>query len=424
MAKAPSQSTINLYAQTFQQVVDKVIGGPDKGKFQLANPFIDWYWSSPAPGYINSKAYDIIGQVPSWSAVGSSSPAELYLIYRAILVQGVRLVQTAEDAQALEEVETIIQSVQEGYQNNLQSRKAAWYSVYYANRPPGTPQPEYSEWNESSGWAQKLDKDRESIDRAVKTKMLLIEKQNFQYPLAVEDSELPTQSTKAKPGFAKCKSSEKSAETRWCANFFVNNGKNWVDKLIKDGGESLKIELSASKSSSAFKESWAGEAKELSDCFFAFSKYGIWHDMDLNKEDESVKVSIDIKAVTKVPVAPDSWYNASYLKYLAKKNQWNQPFTTERVFGSKDGLLPLVINGLVAGHQISFKISMSSETFQHYEKDFKESDGIRIGPFHLGGGEEGTSSDNWTKSTEGHSFSGESRSSYPFIIGFTLDTPV
>ena len=90
------------------------------------------------------------------------------------------------------------------------------------------------------------------------------------------------------------------------------------------------------------------------------------------------------------------------------------------MFG-KEGMIPLVVTGMIAGYQPSFEIKMSERAFQRYKSEFTTSNGIRIGPFQFGGSAGGgISSDMWTRNVGSNTFSGKSKAEYPFIMGFIV----
>lgn len=94
------------------------------------------------------------------------------------------------------------------------------------------------------------------------------------------------------------------------------------------------------------------------------------------------------------------------------------------MFG-KEGMIPLVVTGMIAGYKPSFEIKMSEKAFQRYKSQFTTSNGIRIGPFQFGGGlGGGVSSDKYTSDVGSNTFSGKSEAEYPFIMGFTVSEAV
>ena len=418
-----ANSTISLYGQTFQQILDKVLGGAKKD-FQLVYPFMDWTWPVPPAGFIDAKCYTVVGQMPSYSAIGNASyspgASTLYGAYKNMLLRCPRLTESADHRQQLIEAQNQINRAQTEYQNQDSAMKTAW-RMAMSDIPEGMPAPEFTEWEVKSGWAQTMEAAQAAVDKASQTKLSIVAQQNPAYKKAVKACELPESVNQMpmKDGFRLC---QIAGQKQMRPNYLVSNGEDWMAQLTRGGGNSVTIELDASTKSYALKESWAGGTASYGNCFFSIYARGSWHDMKLNEEDKSVKVTITIQAVTQVPVHPDVWFDGGYLRTLAREDSWNNPFTNETVFG-KEGILPLMITGLVAGYKIGFKITMSSSTFQRHVNDFKVSGGLRIGPFHIGGGGYQSHTDSWSKSTEGQSFSGESNAEYPFIIGFTVAKP-
>ena len=88
------------------------------------------------------------------------------------------------------------------------------------------------------------------------------------------------------------------------------------------------------------------------------------------------------------------------------------------MFG-KDGMIPLLVTGMIVGYKPSFEIKMSEKTFQRYKSEFTTCNGIRVGPFQFGGAG-GVSSDKWSSEVGNNTFSGKSKAEYPFIMGFIV----
>ena len=195
------------------------------------------------------------------------------------------------------------------------------------------------------------------------------------------------------------------------------------------GGKPLKLSLDGSENTSHMSQSWASEATDYGG-FFSIYVDGSWQELnDITQKDSDVKVNISIKAATQVPIVPDSWYNAGYLKVLASKGDWNQPYTTKGaehpVFG-KGGIMPLMITGLVAGYQIDFNISTSrhsTTSTDKYDTKLRAATGVRIGPFHAGASNYNSVVDTFDTTVDNCSFCGVSKATYPFIIGFTVASP-
>ena len=114
----------------------------------------------------------------------------------------------------------------------------------------------------------------------------------------------------------------------WKAAYTVANGEDWVTQIETGGGDRLSLALDASQSTHHMKESWAGGPFDYGFFFGAYAE-GKWQNMQLSECDSSVRVEINIEAVTQVPVHPGQWYNSGYLKVLASENRWSPPYTTK-----------------------------------------------------------------------------------------------
>ena len=412
----PDDGSVNLWDQTWAQVSD-AFGGQN---LQLVYPFVDWTWPQPKPGFINDKAYRVVGQVPKWSAVGKYSPldANLYSSYKTVLEKCPKPTTTPEQRQQLKDVQD---QINEAKATLASDRDAMMYAWAQAQRvPEGMPPPsDFDAWKQENGWTARLQVDELALQSAENIKAEIVKQQNGYYYEAIEAAAMPTKDEDHKEGFLKC---QVNGNVEWRAGF---QGQDLVTELTNGGGIPLTIHTDASKPSSSMKTSWAGGATDYGNSFFGIYMNSSWFDMKLTESDSSVQVDIQIKAVTQVPIRPGKWYDSGYLSFLAKRHEWNPPYTTkggERPVFGEGGMLPLMITELYAGYHVSFTITMSSETFKRHESNFKAARGIRIGPFHIGGGLT-TRDDSWIKTASGSKFSGESKATYPFIIGFIVAEP-
>ena len=415
----------NLWDQIWGQL-DKFIGGGRN--LQLVYPFIDWTWNVPPPGYIDSQVYNLVNQMPEWSAIGKYSPSATGL-YQAYINMLPTCVNTAvphpAQQQQIKEVENQLNAAQ----TTLTSNISAMYSAFAQAQkvPQGVPPPQYAEWYKSSGWEARINSSKKNVDRLTVILADIVDQQlNPGYENAIKAATMPTEQFVRKPGFAKCSI---NGNDDWRANYILSNGQDWVNQLTQGGGTPLNLSLDASENSNHMSQSLANGATDHG-AFFGIFVNGSWQELNMTQKDSGVKVNINIKAVTQVPIVPDSWYDAGYLKVLASKGHWNQPYATKGgahpVFG-KGGVMPLMITGLVAGYQIGFDIhSMSCSTtlFPEYESQLHATTGVRIGPFQIGSSNYSiNSADKLHKTVRNGSFSGYSKATYPSIIGFTVASP-
>lgn len=279
---------------------------------------------------------------------------------------------------------------------------------------PGIPPPSYGTWLLTSGWEKRLNTDSVAIDQLALNKAEIVA--DPYYKEVMEACALPTEVRSVKPGFIK---SDVNSIEVWRPNYILHKGKDWIDQLTNDHGtiSPLKICLDASKKMSDMKSSWSGGSIDCSNSFFSLFSQGLWQDMYMLDSDKSIKVDINIKTVSRISVCPDKWFRSEYIRILADESSG----VHKPIFG-KGGQMPLMVAGVIAGCHVSFKLTMSSSMFDCYKSDFMASSGIRIGPFHIGGGYH-TAANSWVKKIGSTSFSGESKSNSPFIFGLIVSEP-
>ena len=326
-----SKTAMNLFGQTYEEI-SKVFGGSDT-KFQLAYPFIDWTWPTPKSGFIDPTAYTYVSRIPQWSAIGESyrpTATDLHSVYRSMLLEAPRLTISPEKQQRLKDADEYITKCQNKKLENERAAYRAWH-LATANLPPGVPTPNFKEWMVTSGWNKVIQSDKAALDKATKTKELIVAQQNPQYVEVLNAATPPNVGDiKLKSGYVHCFVAPGQEEV--LPNYLIGkSGSDWVAELTRGGGMSVDIQLSNSKSSSALQESWAEGVVTADYKFFSVYSENEWKELDIASEEKSLKVNINIAAVTQVPIAPDSgWYNSGYLKLLQEKGEWNSPFTNDK----------------------------------------------------------------------------------------------
>ena len=422
-----NETTINLYGQTYEQIVAKVLGGKDEN-FQLVNPQEDWTWAPATIGFINPKAYRFVGQMPKWTAVGQYQPGgnDMHQAYLQVLSLWNALGKGINEDQVRQAQEEVTRT-----RNKLQQdQKEAdlGFIEYQKTTPAGIPQKSYDDWMKQF-WQGTIDADTLVYNKALETQALIVGQKNPGLKAAIEAATAPAEPTTPKPGFLKV---NVSGTIGVRPAYVFDDPKEWADRIAARGGNSLSIQLSASKESSSLSKSWAGGDTagqgRIDGVYFAFQGSGGWERMDLATEDKSVTVNITIKAYSMFEVGPDtSWYNSGILSRMATEDDWNKPFSTkggdgkEPVFG-KGGVLPLVLTSIIAGYQPIIDITMSDATYKRHKESWNAAAGIQVGPFRIGG-KGGHSEDKWTKNTDNQKFHVESNATYPFIMGITVANP-
>ena len=405
----------------YEQIVGQALAGLGK-KFQLLNPMQDWTWAPATAGFIDPQTYRFVGQSPTWSTVGTYEPggSDMHQAYLSVLTMCNVIGDGTNEHQLRDAREEVTRARNYLLQNYQQADVS--YAQYRRTVPTDTPVESYDTWM-AKFW-NSLEADKLSLDKAVETYKLVIDQKNAGLKDAIDAAAVPKDHTDSKPGFLKVQIGT-TIGVRPAYTFL--DPKVWLNRVIKEGGNSLMITLSASVSSSSISQSWAGESTCLDGGFFSTYGCGGWQSMDL-AEDKKLEVKITIEAFSMLEVGPDtSWYNSALLKKLAKEDNWNPPFSTKGgdgkkpVFG-KGGMLPLILTGIVVGFQPSIEIKMSNAaTYKKYKERWEASSALRIGPFQIGGSGDKT----WLKSADNKElkFRVESKASYPFIMGITVANP-
>ena len=418
-----SDQTSNLYGQTYEQIRKAVLAGSSKN-FQLVSPMESWTWPPTSVGFIDPEAYRFVGQVPQWSAVGEYAPggSDMHQAYLQVLSLWNALGKGINEDQVREAQEQVTRA-----QNKLvQDQQVAdvSYTSYTKQLRAGEQPQSYDSWI-AENWKTTLDDDKVKYKQALDALALVVGQKNAGLKDAINAATPPKDLSEPKPGFVKAQIGP-NIEIR--PNYIFPDPEVWANKVAVEGGDSLKIHLSATASSTALEDSWAGGSAGLDTGFFAFYGDGVRQRMDLLTEDRTVEVHIVIKAYSLFEVGPDpSWFNSGILSTLAIQNTWNPPYSTKGdngdkpVFG-KGGVLPLTLTGLVAGYQPCIDITMSDATYSKYKQQFDAASGIRVGPFQIGstGGRTG---EKIHKSSDKNTFHVESTATYPFIMGITVASP-
>ena len=425
-----SNETINLYGQTYEQIVQGVLGGR-RDNFQLMSPMEDWTWSPAPPGYIDPQAYRLVGQLPKYTAVGAYEAGgnDMHQAYLQVLSLWNALGSGANAARVKQATDQVTRAQAQMLDHQQEADLA--YSKYKKQLPPDVPAKTYDEFI-AKNYQGIFDADTLVYNKALETLALVVGEKNPGLSNAIEAATPPKNASESKPGFVQVKTGSTNGVR---PNYIFPDPQEWADRVAAQGGTSLTIHLSASHQSSSLSKSWAGGdiagAGEIEGVYFAIKAGGGWERMDLATEDKTVEVEINIKAISVFEVGPDtSWYNSGLLSRLATEDNWNPPFTThggdgsdgkKAVFG-EGGVLPLVVTSIIAAYQPSIDITMSDATYNKHVENYNASLGVEIGPFVIGG-KGGHSEEKWTKNSDNRKFHVESKATYPYIIGITVANP-
>ncbi len=421
----PDTSTLDLYGQTYEQIVQQVLGG-QHANFQLVNPQEDWTFTPAPAGFIDPAVYRFVGQLPIFSATGTYQPGgnDMHQAYLQVLSLWNALGKGINEDQIREANDRVTTTRNKLVQDQQQADQG--FLQYKSTVPAGIPAKAYDDYI-MEFWKGTLDDDKLVYNKALETLALIVGQKNPGLKAAIDAATPPEDPTTSKPGFLKV---QLGTTIGIRPAYIFDDPKAWADRIVAEGGGTmLKIQLSAASHSSSLEQSWAGGSAGLDFGFFEiYGARGGWQRLDLASEDKSVEVNITVKAFNLFEVGPDSaWYNSGLLSRLATQDDWNPPFSThggdgtKPVFG-KGGVLPLVLTGIIAGYQPSIDIRMSDETFSKYRQHWDAAGGVRIGPFRIGGSG-GHTEEKIKKTSNKNVFHVESNATYPFIMGITVANP-
>lgn len=422
---AKPHPAINLYGQTYERIVEQVLGGR-RENFQLMNPWLVWEGlAGPQKGYVNPQPYRFAGQVPKWTATGTYAPGggDAHQAYLKVLSL-VNVTGSGAEEDRIKAARKAVDDAQKRLADDIQQADEDY--IEYRDSLAGTviPVQSYDDWY-AENWKSQIDGDKVAYSKALNTLAVVIGQKDPSLKAAMEAATPPTDAHHLKPGFVKYKA---GSDIGVLPDYITEDADAWVARVLDKGGLHLSIHLSASASSTALSQSWAGGSGEIKDLFFAVHGKRGWEKLDLETKDKTVTVNITIKAFGMVEVTPDSsWYNSGLLRRYAIQDTWNAPYSTsgghgkKPVFG-KGGVFPLRVTSLIVGYQPSIDIKMSEATYKKHHERWNTATGIRVGPFVIGG-KGGHGDDTWSKHTDPRKFHVESHDNHAYIMGITVKTP-
>jgi hypothetical protein len=389
--------------------------GIDPSNFQLVYPGIAWNWPTENLGYIGPAAYDTLSTIPQYNAIGNyTSTGERFNDqYGAFL----HVIDPATSDPTLrgqiEKAWNDLAQAANEYDRTLQQAK----DVYNTDVPE--PPPTFTEWlgtMEGKAWQTKLT----SLGNKV-------EKFQAVYDSLVNQTETPNL-TEALNAFANKDYYAKLNDNSLKAMPEVPNwstgttSSQWRDRVERGETPGGSIGISNSSSAYDYKKSWAGGSAKVSTFFWSVKVSGKWQRVDVFESEASLAANVTFKGIEAIGCQASPWYtgvtnlqNGPYKRGYSK----NGGGGTTAVFG-KDGFLPLLKTAMYVAAGMSFDISVDQSTFSGFEQSFNAATAIRIGPFTLSA-EGGHQQNKWQADSSGLKFSGNSSSTVPQILGFTVN---
>ncbi|WP_414573058.1 hypothetical protein [Nostoc sp. CCY 9925] len=426
----------NLFSQTYNQIIKGVLGD-GQHYFQMLGQPKGFYWNVAPTGQIDPRAYQIMSGMPLWSPVGDFAYADAAFVqaYRSVLSH-VTFKLTPDQQQDFIDLNNQLTTANNAVTNAQSNMNQAYLTakqngglVFEAKYPT------INDWITSDvGVAF-----QKAVDNAVANKSqvqdLILQLQKASMPPTLQNAidaiKLPDgdpASSTAPRGWTKVP--DGSGILRWQPDWKIEtSGRDWRAELTRGSQGSFSVDLDASDSTNNLQNSWASGTAGYDTFFWGVDGSGGWSKMDLTESDKNVKATISVQSSTAVEVTPGDWYDGGFMKELALGGgqgytinaPWKATGGDHGLFG-KGGLLSTRVSSLVVVYKPKFSITMSNSTYNKNVQKFNASAGFRIGPFQFGGS--GGHESEYTHSTSGGTtFTGESTSDYPVIIGVTVAFP-
>jgi hypothetical protein len=389
--------------------------GIDPGNFQLVYPGIAWNWPDQDPGHIGPAAYDTLSTIPQYSATGkyTSTGERFNDQYGAFLDVIDPATSDPELRRQIDKAWNDLKKATNEYDRTLAKAKRA-----YDKDVPGG-EPSFTEWlgtMEGKSWQTKIN----SLSNTV-------EKYQAVYDSLVDQTETPnlTEALNAcmnKDYYAKLKDPklEKMPEVpNWSTG---TTSSQWRDRMERGETPGGSIGVSNAASAYNFSQSWARGSASVENYFWGVKVSGAWQRIDVFESDANLSSSMTFKGIEAIGIQASPWYtgvtNLQNGPYKSGYSKYGEDGTTA-VFG-ETGFLPLLKTGMYVVAGMSFEISVDQSTFSGFEQSFNAATDIRIGPFTLSA-EGGHQQNNWQADSSGLKFSGNSSSTVPQILGFTVN---
>jgi hypothetical protein len=411
-----------VWGKFINAVQEAMGGGQDNAQLQVLSATIPFDWGI-ATGNKNPLEYwNFCNQLPKWSNVGQ------YIPLGGSLVSGYEsfLNKIKQDySQDLKNQITEAQQKLAADSTNLQSsitQASVEYKQYADNQQKlGLPADDFNTWKSTSGASTQIEILQAQVTKDGEVIKSLLAQENRQYAdawAAFNDEKVKKFYTDASNNVMMKRIYEWSA-----------NPTDMVQQLRAGTLANAKT-LSWSNSSKDydFSKSWAKGSASIGNFFWSVGGGGAWTQMNTSEVQKSFSASISFKDLSLITVNPESWLNDGYLKTNA-----NGPYVDNNTvgfaneatgnqtyfFGGEKAILPGQVTGILVGYQPKFKITTSSSSFNDVYKSVQGSAGVRVGPFHFGGG--GGHTTHITKSTsEENTIEGEDTSNVPHIFGIYL----
>jgi len=427
----------DLFGQSYDQIQTAVFGKGSQFFQMIASP-IPFSFGTPGPGQMDPSTYQILSQMPVWSPTGTfgQNGTTLFSAYRQLLANVTFKVDPSKQADLARQASQI-----NDLQRQLTQAQADANQAYNVAKNNGgvvfaAQYPTISDWLKGPGstYTTKITGLTSSVNQL---------NDKYSSDLAAMQGDMSLKESLAalkapdgtpaggasKPGWVAVPDS--GGTLQWQPEFVLTKSPADVVRDLSQGTVgSFRVQLSSAISSQSMKHSWAGADASYERVFFAVNVGGSWDKLDIDDNDQSVEVDISVVSSITDLVTPGVWFNGGFLKNLAQNqgaagyslaSGWNVSGAKPAAFG-QDGLVSTMVASLVLVYKPSVTVKMSASAFKRNQQKITANAGLRIGPFSFGG-QGGHESDYKLTTSGGTSFTAESTSPDPQIIGIAVGFP-
>jgi hypothetical protein len=357
--------------------------GQENAQLQVLSTPIPFDWGVATGNKMPLEYWDFCNQLPKWSEVGEYVPLGGSLVsgYESFLNNMKQDYSQDLKNQITQKQETL--AADRATLNTALTSQGVQYKQYADNQTQlGLTADDYDTWSTKTGADIQLKSLKDKVQKDINIIESLLAQQNRSYAdawAAFNNEDYKRFYTDASGNLQEKRIYE------WSQNPVDMTQKLRAGTLAS----SRSIEWSDSSENYDFSKSWAKGSGGI--------KHSFWP-----SEVNSFSASISFKDLSLITVNPDTgWFNDGYLKtnangpYVDDKNTvgFGNEATENQTyfFDGEKAILPGQVTGILVGYQPKFKITTSASSFDEVYKSAQKSGGIKVGPFHFGGGGSHTS---------------------------------
>jgi hypothetical protein len=98
-------------------------------------------------------------------------------------------------------------------------------------------------------------------------------------------------------------------------------------------------------------------------------------------------ITVGFCSLTYVPLGPGGWFVPELLRDIdaGRLKVKDGPQKGKKAFGP-DGVIPRIVKGAIVARRIAFSAKLGTTAMSEYRREISGSAGVRVGPWHIGGG--------------------------------------